>query len=700
MQFSIAWVSLLFASVLTQTHAAFLQQTPMARVASLLKEMKTRIESDGQAEQTSYDKYACWCEDTLGRKAKDISDAKEQITSLQALIKELEGDIGAHGADIKQLEKDIAANVESQREASGVRRKDSRDFEGEKYENEQCAGALEAAIKVLTGAGEKKGFLETMKEAELLSVVAQVRGVLERPVLTQKVSDKDMELVKRFVERPADFVGSRSGSLSASQIANNPFGDYAPQSTQIQGILKGMYDAFTSDLEKDNAEEAEAQKSFEALMATKRKELATLQTTLDQHQVDIAAKTNKKAESNSLLDDTKVQLDADERFFSEAKQGCKSKASEWATRTRLRTEELSGVAQAIGILTDPESTRIFTNSTEAFVQVGMARSQVHGEARAGAYGQLARMAQMFNSLSLAKIAVEVKSGGHFDRVIASIDLMIASLRKEEQEDIEHRDRCERAEGKNSNDLEDIGAAVNREGQKISLLENEQGKLLGQVDDLETEINRTRDEIAEALSMRNSEVDQFRQVLKDDADAVALLVQTLVTLRRFYKRNDIPISLIAEEPEYTNDPDKAPDTTWSGANYGGRKSETRGVVAILEMIKEDIEKEMKVGREDDATGERQYEKERGAMQDTLDAQTGLKLATEKELAEVQANMADSQEEKTARGKDLQAENALTTAIESDCSWVRSHFELRRTKRKAEIDGLVEAKGYLAGVDDGI
>merc|ERR1719183_3076727 len=100
--------------------------------------------------------------------------------------------------------------------------------------------------------------------------------------------------------------------MSAAQVANNPFGDYAPQSTQIQGILKGMYDSFAGDLEKDNAEEADKQKAFEELMATKKMELATLQATLEKQTLDEAEKTKKSAESKSLLDDTKAQLDADE----------------------------------------------------------------------------------------------------------------------------------------------------------------------------------------------------------------------------------------------------------------------------------------------------------------------------------------------------------------------------------------------------
>merc|ERR1719267_339683 len=98
--------------------------------------------------------------------------------------------------------------------------------------------------------------------------------------------------MKHFVTRPDDFMTASSHGMSAAQMGQpNPFGDYAPQSTQIQGILKGMYDAFTSDLEKDNAEEAVKQKSFEDLIATKKAELATLQATLEKQELDAASAT-------------------------------------------------------------------------------------------------------------------------------------------------------------------------------------------------------------------------------------------------------------------------------------------------------------------------------------------------------------------------------------------------------------------------
>merc|ERR1719201_1076792 len=98
--------------------------------------------------------------------------------------------------------------------------------------------------------------------------------------------------------------------MSAAQVGQNPFGDYAPQSTQIQGILKGMYDAFTGDLEKDNAAESESQKSFEALMATKKEEQATLQDTLEKQEADQAEKTKALKENQIPKDDTATQLEA------------------------------------------------------------------------------------------------------------------------------------------------------------------------------------------------------------------------------------------------------------------------------------------------------------------------------------------------------------------------------------------------------
>jgi len=356
---------------------------------------------------------------------------------------------------------------------------------------------------------------------------------------------------------------------------------------------------------------------------------------------------------------------------------------------------LAGVGQAIAILTDPNSVKVFENSTTTFVQVNAVTKR--SGTRLAVYTDISQLAQRFHSLSLAHLAVQVMSGGHFDAVIASIDEMIAALRREEQEDIDHRDRCQQASAKSTNDKEDLNHAIGKADASILVLEGEETKLTEKVSTLEGDIETTKQEIQQALDMRNQEVGEFQQTLKDDADAIALLEETIAVLSRFYKSNRKPMSFLSSDPEYTTDPNKAPETSWSGANYGGRNSETHGIVNILEMIKDDVAKEMNTAREDDAKSQRQFEKQRSAMQETMDAQVNLKLATEKELSDVEQKLADTEGVKNAKSKDLDAENKLGTAITTDCSWVDSHFDTRRTKRQAEIDGLNSAKGYLGGVE---
>merc|ERR1719498_1082481 len=365
-------------------------------------------------------------------------------------------------------------------------------------------------------------------------------------------------------------------ALSAAQVANNPFGDYAPQSTQIQGILKGMYDAFTTDLEKDNAAEAEKQKSHEELMATKKSELATLEATLETTELNAAAATKTLADSKEPLDDTKETLETDETFFADSKEACQTKAAIWAERTRLRTEELSGMAQAIAIMSSPEAKKTFESATTTFLQL----SSVDTDDRMKAYGRVKEMATTYHSLSLAKIAVAIKTNGHFDKIIAMIDTMIGLMRKEEAEDIKHRDRCERKQNANQNARDDLDAEITKAKAAITRMGNNKDELNKNLDATKKEIDSTKKAMADLLDMRNKDEKDFKQALKDDTNAVALITQAIGFLNKFYEDNKQALLQTHRQPEYKNDPDKAPETSFKDGNYGGRSSETGGVVAIL------------------------------------------------------------------------------------------------------------------------
>jgi len=520
----------------TGHEAARLGETPMAKVVTLLKGMADDIDSTGKSEQASYDKYTCWCEDTLAEKAEDITKAKEKIESLQNNIVKNKGGLGSGGATIGQLKKDIAENLASMKEATEVRDKEHSEYEEERTSSEQCIGALEAGIKVLTGAGTgKKGFLETLQQAQLLSVVASMRPVLKARAAKQMKED-DLKIVHEFVEKPEDFMKGKA--LGAVQIGHNPFGDYAPQSTRIQGILKSMYDSFTSDLEKDNAEEGERQKAFEELKATKDKELATLESSLQSESKSDAERTKSVADDKAMRDETKDQLAADEAFFTETKEACSKKANMWATRSRLRSQELAGINKAIEILNSDEAKKSFEES-QSFLQISSAvHSRGDHATRAAAYKRLRSLATQHHSLQLAQIATAVKTKGHFDDVIAMIDKMIVSLREEEQDDIAHRDRCENKQNANKGAKEDAEHVKEKAEEAIERLDADIETKKEEIKSLGEKMGEIKKEMQENREKREDETAEFKKEQKADAESIELLEKAKAELGKFYSRGSL------------------------------------------------------------------------------------------------------------------------------------------------------------------
>merc|ERR1712070_857195 len=78
---------------------------------------------------------------------------------------------------------------------------------------------------------------------------------------------------------------------------------------------------------------------------------------------------------------------------------------------------------------------------------------------------------------------------------------------------------------------------------------------------------------------------------------------------------------------------------------------------------------------DAEAEADYEKSRGALQETLDAQTASKIANEQELAELQEDIAGTEELKDSKASDLAETETVVVSSEladSPCVLTTSEY----------------------------
>merc|ERR1719492_701126 len=146
---------------------------------------------------------------------------------------------------------------------------------------------------------------------------------------------------------------------------------YAPQSGQIIGILKQMKDTMEATLADVIKTEEEAVKSFDALMAAKKKEVEANTAAIESKLERVGQVGLDIVEMKEDLDDTAKALAEDKKFLAELEKGCATKEAEWDERCKIRADELLALSDTIKILNDDDALDLFkkTLPSSSFIQV-------------------------------------------------------------------------------------------------------------------------------------------------------------------------------------------------------------------------------------------------------------------------------------------------------------------------------------------
>merc|ERR1719271_2327257 len=465
------------------------------------------------------------------------------------------------------------------------------------------------------------------------------------------------------------------------------------------GILKDMYDTFSMNLEKSTEVEAVAQKNYESLIGVKENEMATLVDARKKKEGEKADAEKELADNSETLDDTTKQMKADTVFFDETKAACQAKDDEWSERVRARTEELAGINKALEILTSDDAKALFNKSIkpgkETFLQID---SESKPEAKA--YKTLKEHATKAKSLRLAAIAATLRTGGHFDAVIAQIDKMMATLKEEEKGDIEQRDWCKEETFKNEQEASRYEYKIERTDAKIMKLTSKLEELEGTLQETIASILATKDDIKAMEDARKEQHAAFESAKSDDEGAVKLLAAAIESMTAFYKNNKIDqgeiqgaAQALIQQPTFEVSADQAPDASFSSSGKSG--GESKGIVSIMTMIKEDLEDEISNGVKDEGETQAKFEEQLGEANTLLEELKAKKTNLEQAISDTNTEIDENEVKKEDLEGLLKDEKDYLASIKPDCDWILNSFTERRTKRAAEMEGLLQAKGMLAG-----
>merc|ERR1712056_8940 len=360
---------------------------PVSRVITLLKDMLKQLEKEAEEDEEIYDKVACWCETNDKEKTKAIADAEAKIADLTVKIEELTAASARLNTEIKNLEKEVAANQEALDQATAIREKQLAEFNAEEKDLLESISALKAAITVLSK--HHGGALLQMPRSHMLGVATTLQHEMQKhaSILQGVLTHSERKAANAFIQAPEDYFDA-SPTFKQS---------YAPQSGEIFGILRQMKETFEANLSDAQKEEMANQKAYEDLKAAKETEIAAGQAQIDTKTQELADTDEKLAQAKEDIEDTRNSLAADEKFLMMLKEKCQMTDKEWEERQKTRQLEMEAVSKALAVLSGDDAHDLFTRTfNPALLQVDRQDSR-----RARASQLLSSVAKRLNNPKLS-----------------------------------------------------------------------------------------------------------------------------------------------------------------------------------------------------------------------------------------------------------------------------------------------------------
>merc|ERR1719512_521923 len=198
---------------------------PVSKVITLLKDMLKQLEKEAEEDEEIYDKMACWCETNDRAKTKAIAEAEARIEMLTTKVEELTAQSARLNTEIKNLEREVAANQEALEKATAIREKQLAEFNAEEKDLLESISALKAAITVLS-----KHHGASLLQTHMLGVATTLQHEMQKHagLLQGVLTRSERRAASSFIQSPEDYFDA-SPTFKQS---------YAPQSGEIFGILR------------------------------------------------------------------------------------------------------------------------------------------------------------------------------------------------------------------------------------------------------------------------------------------------------------------------------------------------------------------------------------------------------------------------------------------------------------------------------
>jgi len=269
----------------------------------------------------------------------------------------------------------------------------------------------------------------------------------------------------------------------------------------------------------------------------------------------------------------------------------------------------------------------------------------------------------------------------FDKVKQAIDELVVELKKENKDEIKHKDYCVKELNTNARAMDEAYHAQHRSQTKHDELELLLKNGNDEIAAWKATVHETQIQMMKASEVRKEENKDFLMTVQDQRATQTILTKALDRLKEFYAKKGAFVQVSSTQP--------------AGFKEYKKSSGAGGVMGMIQGIIDESK-----AAEMDALGAEQssaaaYE---GFIKDSNKSITSLTKeisAKTEAIAKATVEIESVKADLLASMGTLEDLNAYAGEVHTDCDYTLKNFDARQAARSTEIDALNQAKAIVSG-----
>jgi len=665
--------------------------SPLEKAAGLLEEIRDKVNEEGEAEVKQYNKFACFCKDTMASKGEAIETGRTEKDDLQAKLNEASSARGEADEGIADAIGEIDKADKEIEKLHAERKTEALEYEKNEVDISSAIQAISSALHELKAGKTGSASLAQLRSSGHIGMVRRV--LLMAEVLGPEKAER------------------ASKAFSALQEQDVPTEQYGFHSDDIISTIEELQTEFKAQRDTLHEQDVAAKQAFHTAVQDQEALVEENQKAMTDHKTAKAEQTSLIATSTQDLTTIAATLLDDQKYLQDISGKCNEKATLWDQRTQLRANEISALSSALEavkqIAADAEA------EPSAFLQLSAsvrhhqpAAAPIHAAevkrhpllgairvkgALQGRTMQVAAMlhaqGQKLHSDELMKLATAATEDP-FAKVKTLIQELVERLLKEAADEASHKGWCDGELDTATRSRDTSASSVKEVNGRLAVGEARRAKLLEEVNTLGKEIDELTIELSHAEELRANETALNEASIEEAEHAKEGVDVAIDILQKYYaaaaKGEAVPSALIQKSSAHKEEPDAGFE-----GEYKGNQGASSGVIAMLEVVASDFQRTI-----DDTKAA-----EKKGKDDLLEMQTvnGASVAAKKEAFKAQntaldeANTADDEDRQTLISDQERMAHALAeiTSLEKACFDNGMTAEERKAKREEELEALKAA-----------